>query len=68
MDQMEREISRLCEEKLNVGRKASVYQRPTAWEGGFPIFKEEPLRTKPPRVPTVAPQVLSLSLPPAPWC
>jgi hypothetical protein len=58
MDQMEREISRLREEKLEMGRKSSIYQRPLAWEEGFTMFSDEALKTKPLKLPAKSSQVL----------
>jgi hypothetical protein len=60
MDQMEREISRLREEKLEMGRKSSIYQRPLAWEEGFTMFSDEGLKTKPLKLPAKAPKVVLL--------
>jgi hypothetical protein len=60
MDQMEREISRLREEKLEMGRKSSIYQRPLSWDEGFHIFNDEALKTKPLKLPAKAPQVFLL--------
>jgi len=59
MDQMEREISRLREEKLENSRKSSIHQRPLAWNEGFPIFRDESLKTKSLRLPAKALQVFS---------